>query len=119
MRVIFGGDYADAAPLLRIITLGLPGYLLLGLCWYGLVAFGQERLLFRIGLAGLSVTTAFAVAVIPSGGDDGAAWAYVAAIYAMALASFAAVERTSLRPPADPPGTTTGRASPVLEAPAA
>jgi O-antigen/teichoic acid export membrane protein len=117
MRAIFGDDYADGATLLRIIALGVPAYLMLGLCWYGLVAFGRERRLLRIGLLGIVVTAAFAIGVIPSAGDEGAAWAYITAIYAMALASVTTLERTLAHSgSADTSGDPAAR---PLEAPAA
>ena len=92
MRIIFGPDFDDGAKLLRIILAGLPAYVVLGICWYTIVAFHGERRLLGVSLAGLAVAS-FAVLLLVPGGDDGAAWSYVIALYAMAGLTLGAVAR--------------------------
>jgi O-antigen/teichoic acid export membrane protein len=93
MRVIFGGDFADGAHLLRIVLIGIPGYAMLGVCWYAVVAFDGESHLVGIGLAGLALSALLSALLIPSGGDDGAAWTYVGSLYAMAALTLFVLER--------------------------
>jgi O-antigen/teichoic acid export membrane protein len=92
MRLIFGGDYADGADLLRIVLIGLPAYAGLGVCWYAVVAFDGESRLVGIGLLGLAASALMAALLIPSGGDTGAAWTYVGSLYVMAGLSLAVLE---------------------------
>ena len=82
MRIIFGSEFAAGEEPLQIILLGLPGYVVLGICWYTIVAFhGETRLLGggtrRAGLA------AAAAALIsgPRGGERGGVWSYVISLY--------------------------------------
>jgi O-antigen/teichoic acid export membrane protein len=89
MRTIFGSDFASGADLLRIILAGLPGYVLLGICWYTIVAFHGETRLLGVGLVGLVI--AVAILALAPHNDDGAAWAYVLSLYAMAALSLGAL----------------------------
>jgi O-antigen/teichoic acid export membrane protein len=100
MRLIFGGDYAGGADLLRIVLIGLPAYAGLGVCWYAVVAFDGESRLVGIGLLGLAASALLAALLIPSGADKGAAWTYVGSLYVMAGLSLAVLEArlASVRP---------------------
>ena len=97
MRTVFGSDYAAGADLLRILLLGFPSYVVLGLCWYSLIAFDGEASLLWIGLTGLVLGSLAAALLIPSGGDDGAAWAYVGALYGIAALTLVALQRRLAR----------------------
>jgi len=97
MRLIFGADFAGGADLLRIVLIGIPGYAVLGICWYAVVAFGGEARLLGIGLAGLAAGVLLALVLIPGGGDEGAAWTYVGSLYLMAGLTLALLERQLAR----------------------
>ncbi len=97
MRTIFGAKYGPGADLLQIVILGLPAYAGLGVCWYAVVAFDGEARLVRIGLIGLAVSALLAALLIPSGGDEGAAWTYVGSLYAIAGLSLVVLERQLAR----------------------
>jgi O-antigen/teichoic acid export membrane protein len=109
MRLIFGGDYADGGALLEVILAGMPAYVAVGVCWYAVVAFDGEAGLVRIGLAGLVICAALAAILIPSSGDNGAAWTYVGSMYAMAAMCFVLL-RIQLR------HTAAGPAAPQVDA---
>jgi peptidoglycan biosynthesis protein MviN/MurJ (putative lipid II flippase) len=79
------------------VILGLPAYAGLGVCWYAVVAFDGEARLVRIGLVGLAVSGLLAALLIPSGGDEGAAWTYVGSLYAIAGMSLVVLERQLAR----------------------
>ncbi len=93
MHVIFGSDFSAGADLLRIVLAGMPAYAALGICWYSAIALEGEGRLLGIGLLGLAVCVALSVLLIPSGGDTGAAWSYVASLYVVAALSFLVLER--------------------------
>jgi O-antigen/teichoic acid export membrane protein len=102
MRAIFGGDFVSGANLLRIVLIGIPGSATLGVCWYVVVAFDGEARLVGIGLLGLALSALLSAILIPSAGDEGAAWAYVGSLYAMAALTVFVLERqlgrTATRP---------------------
>lgn len=93
MRLVFGEDFVAGAEALRIVGAGLPAYAGLGICWYAIVAFGGEARLLAVGAAGLALCVALSLAIIPSGGDEGAAWASTASIYVTAGLSLVALRR--------------------------
>jgi O-antigen/teichoic acid export membrane protein len=93
MRAIFGGDFASGADLLRIVLIGIPGYATLGVCWFAVVAFDGEARLVGIGLVGLAISAVLSAILIPSAGDEGAAWTYVGSLYAMAALTVLVLER--------------------------
>ena len=93
MRAIFGADFAGGAGLLRIVLIGIPGYAMLGVCWYAVVAFDGEARLVGIGLLGLASSVLLSALLIPSGGDEGAAWTYVGSVYVMAALTVVVLER--------------------------
>ena len=101
MRLIFGSDFAAGADLLRIVLVGLPGYVVLGICWYTIVAFHGETRLLGVSVAGLGVAVVLVLILAPDGAD-GAAWSYVAALYAMAGFTLAALVRQLAAPPKAP-----------------
>ena len=106
MRLIFGGDFASGGEVLGIVLAGLPAYVVLGISWYAVVAFDGEPRLLGVGLAGLAVSAAATLALVP-GGADGAGWAYVVAFYAMAALSLGTLARQLEAAPAGeirPPG---------------
>ena len=92
MRIIFGSEFAAGEEPLQIILLGLPGYVVLGICWYTIVAFHGETRLLGVGLAGLAVAAAAALILAPEGAN-GAAWSYVISLYLMAALTLAALVR--------------------------
>jgi O-antigen/teichoic acid export membrane protein len=92
MRVLFGPDFADGANLLRIVAAGMPGYALLGVAWYALVAFHGEARLLLVGLASLPVAVLLCVVLVPNGAE-GAAWTYVASLCLTAGLTLLALER--------------------------
>jgi O-antigen/teichoic acid export membrane protein len=93
MHAIFGSDFSAGAELLRIVLAGMPAYAALGICWYSAIALDGEGRLLGIGLLGLAICAALSALLIPSQGDVGAAWSYVASLYAMAGLSFVVLER--------------------------
>ena len=76
--------------------LGIPAFAVLGVYWYAVVAFDGESRLIRIGLLGLAESVILAILLIPSGGANGAAWTYVASVYAMAGLTLFVLERQLL-----------------------
>jgi O-antigen/teichoic acid export membrane protein len=101
MHGIFGAPFADGADLFTITMAGLPACTALGLCWYGVVAFDGEARLLWVGLGSLLVSIGLSLALIPSLADEGAAWSYVASLYAAALLSLVALRRHLRRPARD------------------
>ena len=99
MHAIFGSDFSAGADLLRIVLAGMPAYAALGICWYSAIALEGEGRLLGIGLLGLAVCVALSVLLIPTDGDAGAAWSYVASLYAMAGLSFLVLDASWAGPP--------------------
>ena len=59
------------------MLLGLPAYAGLGVCWYAVVAFDGEARLCASGRSVSRCRVMLSALLIPSGGDEGAAWTYV------------------------------------------
>jgi O-antigen/teichoic acid export membrane protein len=115
MSGIFGSDFASGDDLLRIVLVGLPGYAVLGICWYAIIAFDGEARLMGVGLTGCVTSVALAALLVPSHGDVGAAWAYVCGIYAVAALALFVLERRLAHPiERSEPGTPAMAASPSL-----
>jgi O-antigen/teichoic acid export membrane protein len=91
--LLFGGEFEPAGAPARILLAGLPAYALLGVAWYTLVALEGERSLMLIASAGALVSVIAGVLTIPSHGDLGAAWVYVATLALMAAACLVAIRR--------------------------
>ena len=79
MRLILAPTSHRRRKAVGIILAGLPAYVVLGICWYAVVAFHGEPRLLGVGLAGLAVS-GFAFLLLVPGGEDGAGWAYVIAL---------------------------------------
>jgi O-antigen/teichoic acid export membrane protein len=65
------------------------------------VAFNGERHLLAVGAGSLVVSVALSFALIPSWGDEGAAWSYVGGLYAGALLSLVVLRPHFRRPARD------------------
>jgi O-antigen/teichoic acid export membrane protein len=77
IRVIAGEDFADAAWVLRVLTLALGISYLSGVYGNALPALGRQNQLFRWSLVVLAVNLAVNLALIPPFGVEGAAVAVV------------------------------------------
>ena len=95
MRVIFGADFAPGDEALRIVAAGLPAYAGVGVCWYALVAFDGEARLLGVGVASLALCVGLSLTIIPSAGDEGAAWASTGAMYGTAAVCLWALDAGS------------------------
>lgn len=85
IRIAFGERYADAGPLLRILVLAIPPMFVSALLSQALIALGRPwRSTAAFGVA-LAVNVAVNLALIPSLGATGAAWATAAAETALVV----------------------------------
>lgn len=75
VHALFGERYAGAASLTRILALGTPGLVVMRLMTNRLAGGGQPGRASVYALVTLAVTSALDVALIPSHGATGAAWA--------------------------------------------
>jgi O-antigen/teichoic acid export membrane protein len=89
-RIVFGGEYASAGPLMSVTMLGVPFMGMFWVSWFGLVAFDGERDVVKVTVGGALLSLAVGIAVIPGTGAVGAAWVYTGVLAAMALAALAA-----------------------------
>jgi O-antigen/teichoic acid export membrane protein len=85
LRLLFGPDFGEAAPALRILLLVLPLQLVSGHGRMALVALGRQR--YDLGLVAVSaaVHVAAKLALIPALGMIGAAWGTFAGETALVL----------------------------------
>jgi len=77
LRFVFGEGYAAANEPLRILLIGRLLYGIIGFSGLVLSMIGHARVAMWISLAGLVVTLALLVALVPLWGLSGAAWATV------------------------------------------
>lgn len=91
--VLGGPEAAPAAPILRVQGLAVMGTFVAVACGFPLLAMGRYRPLLVANALGLVVTLIAALALVPSLEAEGAAIATVAAEFALAVATVAALIR--------------------------
>jgi O-antigen/teichoic acid export membrane protein len=99
IHVLFGGQFEPASEPAGVLLLGLPAYVVLGIAWHALIAFDRDHEILPVGAIGVLCSIVFSVLLIPSGGDVGAAWAYVLPSAAMSITAAALVIRGVSRRP--------------------
>lgn len=77
LTILFGQDFADAAPPFRILCAGLPVVFGIWILHATAISVDREMLLLRTGLIGLAVNVGLNLYVIPRYGANGAAAATV------------------------------------------
>jgi len=93
LSLIFGADYAEAAPSLRVLALAVVPLFLNGVLVTALIAAGRGEWLPRLTALRVAVAAALAFLLVPRFGGLGAAWGFVAsetALLALATHSCAA-----------------------------
>jgi O-antigen/teichoic acid export membrane protein len=75
LRLLFGVQYLGAAPLVRILSLGLGALLPAAALGQFLIALGSARLAAGFGFATLALNLALDLYLVPRYGAAGAAWA--------------------------------------------
>ncbi len=78
LGALFGGEYAAAAPSLRVLAAALVPLFLNGLVVAALVAAGHARRLPRLTAVRVAAATALALVLVPSSGAMGAAMGFLA-----------------------------------------
>lgn len=97
VQVLFGGRFEPSADPAAVLLAGLPAYAVLGIAWHGLIAFERNRDVLPVGAVGVIVAVACSVFLVPSGGDVGAAWAYLLPVTAMSLTAGTLLARNVAR----------------------
>jgi len=97
VELLFGGRFEPAADPAAVLLAGLPAYAVLGIAWHGLIAFERTRDVLPVGAVGVVVAVACSVFLVPSGGDVGAAWAYLLPVTAMSLTAGTLLARNVAR----------------------
>ena len=92
-RAIFGAAYASSGALLTVLALSLPFMGMFWISWFGLTAYDRERVVLAVTVSGAALALVAAIVVVPAQGALGAAWVYSATIAALALGTYAALER--------------------------
>jgi O-antigen/teichoic acid export membrane protein len=72
-----------------VLMAATPAYAVIGIAWYGLVALGREWPLVSVAGASALLALILSLALVPDGGDEGAAVAYVISLGVMAAALLA------------------------------
>jgi len=90
---VFGDSYTSAGPLMSAMMAGVPFMGMFWISWFALCAFGRERDVMLVSLACAGATVIAAVIVIPESGSRGAAWVYAGVLAALALGTYAMLER--------------------------
>jgi O-antigen/teichoic acid export membrane protein len=103
VRVLFGGRFEPASEPASVLLVGLPAYAVLGIAWHALIAFDRDRDVLPVGAIGVLSSIALSVLLIPSGGDVGAAWAYLLPSAAMSVTAAALLIRGITRRPTGGP----------------
>jgi O-antigen/teichoic acid export membrane protein len=75
IELLFGGRYASAAALTRILAIGTPGLVTLRLVTNRLSGAGRPGTASVYALVALAVTTSLDLILIPGSGATGASWA--------------------------------------------
>jgi O-antigen/teichoic acid export membrane protein len=110
VRVAYGAAYADAAPMLRVLLLAFPLLCLNYGLTHQLIGWGAQRAYAVICAAALGVNVSLNVALVPTLGGLGAAWATLAteaALTIMILSVLGSARSHASSPPAPstiPPG---------------
>ncbi len=92
---LFGDEYGDAAPVLRIQALALIPVFLVQTWQLGLIAGRAQRAMAVANGLALLVVLALGLAFVPSGGAEAAAWVAVGAETALAFFLWVALRRTN------------------------
>jgi O-antigen/teichoic acid export membrane protein len=104
MATLFGPEFRAATEPARVLLAALPAYAALGVAWYAVLALDGERALMSLATLGAAASIAAGFAVIPGGGDVGAAWVYAATLTTLAVACLALLRRQLRERPSTPPG---------------
>ncbi len=96
-RAIFGSAYASSGALLTVLALSLPFMGMFWISWFGLTAYDRERVVLAVTVSAAALALVAAIVVVPAEGALGAAWVYSATIAALALGTYAALERCARR----------------------
>ena len=104
LSLIFGTDYAEAAPSLRVLALAVLPLFLNGILVTALIATGRGEWLPRLTAVRVGLAAALAFLLVPRFGGLGAAWGFMASEMALLTlttrACAAAGFRVSLASPA-------------------
>jgi O-antigen/teichoic acid export membrane protein len=91
---LFGDEYVDAAPVLRIQALALIPLFFVQTWQLGLIAARAQRALASANGLALALVIVLGLVFVPSGGAEAAAWVAVAAESALAAFLWIALRRT-------------------------
>jgi O-antigen/teichoic acid export membrane protein len=83
LSLIFGADYAEAAPSLRVLALAVLPLFLNGILVSALIATGRGEWLPRLTAVRVGLAAALAVLLVPRFGGLGAAWGFMASEIAL------------------------------------
>ena len=83
VRLLFGPDYAESVPVLRIAALMAAAMIVATILFSALVALGRTGFAVPFSAAGCAVNAALCLALVPRAGATGAALAALAAELAM------------------------------------
>jgi O-antigen/teichoic acid export membrane protein len=83
LSLIFGADYAEAAPSLRVLALAVLPLFLNGILVSALIATGRGEWLPRLTAVRVGLAAALAVLLVPRFGGLGAAWGFMASEMAL------------------------------------
>jgi O-antigen/teichoic acid export membrane protein len=89
VTAMFGSTFDAATESTRVLMAATPAYAVIGIGWYGLVALGREWPLVSVAGASALLALILSLALVPDGGDEGAAVAYVISLGVMAAALLA------------------------------
>jgi O-antigen/teichoic acid export membrane protein len=89
---VFGHQYSSAGHLVSVMIAASPFSAILWVSWFALFAYGGERDVMWIALAGAAVSVMASIAVIERFGASGAAWVYVGVLAFLAVAAYARLE---------------------------
>lgn len=83
LSLIFGADYAEAAPSLRVLALAVLPLFLNGILVSALIATGRGEWLPRLTAVRVGLAAALAFLLVPRFGGLGAAWGFMASEVAL------------------------------------
>jgi O-antigen/teichoic acid export membrane protein len=83
LSLIFGADYAEAAPSLRVLALAVVPLFLNGILVSALIATGRGQWLPRLTAVRVGLAAALALLLVPRFGGLGAAWGFMASEMAL------------------------------------
>lgn len=99
MGAVFGPRYERFGDVFVATTVSLPFMGMFWISWFGLFAFGAERVVARASVFGAVVSVAVGLVAIPLGGATAAAWVYAGAVALLATTTFACLLRLRLPVP--------------------